>query len=111
MTIELAYRDGLTPPSAERVAKRAIVLASCVYRATLEDASKDPAAHEMHGNVLEWLDEIGVCDEFEPKEWSEIAADLGTLTMRSRMGLGWRTEGMAVLAWALRRIDLPASDE
>jgi hypothetical protein len=99
------------PPDAFRVAQRAMVLASCACRASLEASSKDRGARRMHDDLQKWVVDIGVRDEFEDCEWNSVVAPLGSLDRRTHLNLSWRTEGLVVLAWSLGRADLPPYDE
>lgn len=53
---------------------------------------------------------MGLGDEIEPDERALLATPLGGLADRQRSDAGRRTEGLAVLAWALGRYELPAYD-
>jgi Domain of unknown function (DUF4272) len=103
--------DSLEPPSAQRVARRALVLASCACRSSLEQSAADPGAVEMHKQLQSWAADVGLRDECEPPEWKAITAPLGTLSAREDIRLSWRSEGLVVLAWALQLADLPSYDE
>lgn len=97
-----------TPPEAQRVAARALVLAAVVCRSALEGGAGDPEAEAMHKRLKEWTALSDVQQEFETSERDLVAARLGTLSRRQRIDASWRSEGLVVLAWALQRASLPS---
>lgn len=99
------------PPLPQQVAARALVLAVVTARAMLEQ--EDPTApwvRKTHRSNLDWVEAVGIGEEFESEEWSVLQAPLGTLDPQSQINAVWRLEGLAVLAWALQRFDLPPDD-
>ena len=98
------------PPSPERVARRALVLSAVVCRSGIEGDSKDPNAEAFRRTVLDWLEKLELLSELEPNEAEFLKKPLGLLDRRQVMDASWRTEGLAVLTWALGRYDLPAYD-
>lgn len=104
--------ENYTPPTAERVARRAMVLAAVTARALLEQEDPtDSSVEERRTMVLDWIDQLGVSDELEPDEWKVLQRRCGTLDQQSLIDATWRFEGLAVLAWALNLIILPPHDE
>ncbi|HYE19224.1 MAG TPA: DUF4272 domain-containing protein [Tepidisphaeraceae bacterium] len=100
------------PPTTERVARRACALAAVGGRALLEqEDAADPGVERTRQAILAWVDDIGIGDELEPDEWEVLQRPLGRLTQQQAINGSWRIEGLAVLAWALRRFDLPPHDE
>lgn len=99
--------DPLEPLTAIRVARRALALASLTCRVDLEN---DPDAEDFHGHVLKWLESSTIRDELEPAEARIIAAPLRSLAPSDLVNASWRSEGLAVLAWALGQTDFPAHD-
>lgn len=100
----------LCPPTALRVAMRALVLASCACRGSLEEAPQHPIARRTWTDLQDWVDAIGIRGEFESYELEVITLPLGELSERQRIDVSWRSEGMAVLGWALQRCELPPYD-
>jgi hypothetical protein len=100
----------LISPSAARVAQRALSLAAVVCRGAIESDAGNADAEAFRASVVSWVDEVGVADELEPHEVSMLMAPLGSLTPRQLIDATWRTEGLAVLAWALGRYELPPYD-
>jgi len=97
-------------PSADQVARRALVLAAIVLRSGMEDSAGDSEAEALRVEVLRWLDTTGVAAALEPEELEILGAPLGTLTEQQQRNAGWRSEGLGVLAWALNRWELDSFD-
>ncbi len=97
-------------PSAEQVARRALALAAMVCRSGIEENAGDSEAEAFRVEVLRWLDTTGVASTLEPEELEILEAPLGTLTEQQERNLGWRAEGLGVLAWALNRWELDPFD-
>lgn len=92
--------------------RRALALVAVTGRALIEqDDPKDQTARETHAELKEWVAALGIDAEFEPDERAVLNKPLGTLTDREQIDSTWRLEGLVVLAWALKRLDLPAHDE
>jgi hypothetical protein len=102
------------PPSARRVAARAMVLAAVVRRAHLQMGRNDmaPASlNPMRDDVLAWLKGLGIAGELEPPERHFLLAPFGRVDELLVTNAAWRGEGLTVLAWALNRFALPPYDE
>ena len=100
------------PPTPTRVARRALALAALCGRALLEQEDPaDPGVDETRQRILEWVDAIGIRDELEPQEWKVLQRPLGRVEPQDAMNATWRLEGLAVLAWALNRFELPPLDQ
>lgn len=92
------------PPGAEAVARRAAILATVVARgvAEVEDAAPE----------FPYFDELGLERDAEPEELEVVRAPRGTLPQQATVDAHWRSEGLAVLAWALGELDeLPPIDQ
>jgi hypothetical protein len=105
------------PPSPERVARRALVVAALVYRSHLEVGTL-PAElglaerPELDGEgrrreLWAWLAALGLDREAEPAETAFLAARVGTLDLQAATLVAWKVHALHVLAWALGRLDLP----
>lgn len=102
--------DELMPPTADRVARRALCLSAVIARGFLEsDAPSDAEQHRA--GLLSWLEEHDLLDELEPEERALLEAPMGSLALQAVVDATWRSEGLAVLGWALGLADLPAHDE
>ena len=102
--------DDPIPPDAERVARRALVLAAVVCRGGVEGDAGNDDAESFRDGIIEWATSVGLVGEFEPAELALPRTPLGQLTERQRVDASWRVEGLAVLGWALQRCELPPYD-
>jgi Domain of unknown function (DUF4272) len=94
--------------------------ADCVYSVALGqcylacramiDGDPDPSALEMAGKILPLTQEAGVFKTYEPAEVRLLQAPWGSLPRPARVALGWAVEGVAVMAWALGKAQLPPFD-
>jgi hypothetical protein len=100
--------DELRPPSALRVARRALVLAGLSCRGLIEADAGDAGAEQLRISVRDWWDAVGAVDESEADELRILETPLGALEQREALNAGWRSEGLAVLSWALGATPLPA---
>ncbi|MGE3805411.1 MAG: DUF4272 domain-containing protein [Gemmataceae bacterium] len=98
-------------PTPARVARRALALTAVTLRAILERDKAHPEACNTYAAILCWIDDIGIGGEFEPGEWEVLQRPLGRLDNQMQINSTWRLEGLVVLAWALRRFELPPHDE
>ncbi len=100
------------PPTVNRVARRAMVLAAVSARALLEhDAEEVEEPELLRREIYEWVESLGILDELEPDEAKALQRPVGTLDERAFLDSMWRVEGLAVLAWALQLHPLPPHDE
>jgi hypothetical protein len=100
------------PPRARRVAARALALAGFVARAVLDSPGavlSTPAA--PGAGPVEWLEAAGAAGELEPAERAFLRLPTGRAGRQAVDEALWRVEGLAVLAWALNRFEVPAHDE
>jgi hypothetical protein len=100
-----------TAPTPERVARRAVALTAVTARAILEQDPANPDNIQTNKDLLTWVGEIAIDDEFEPDEWEVLQRPLGRLESRQQVNSTWRLEGLVVLAWALGRFEIPPHDE
>jgi hypothetical protein len=107
---EASADDELHPPTPERVARRALVLAAVAIRGLIESAPNDDEAKDLHARILPWLRAIGADAELEPHETRILETPLGAAPPRDIVNASWRSEGLAVLAWALGAAELPPHD-
>lgn len=98
------------PPSPQRVARRALVLASVVERGWLEEEPTE-FSEAARATLLAWLTATGLEGELEPQERALLEAPVGGAEPGLAAQATWRAEGLAVLAWALGRLALPGHDE
>ncbi len=100
----------LQPPSAQRVARRAMVLAAVACRSFSDDDPKNSEAQDLWQRLQDWIGSIDVVSELEPHEITVIDKPLGTLSNKEKIDGTWRVEGLAILAWALKLLPFPAFD-
>ncbi|AWM38517.1 hypothetical protein GobsT_33120 [Gemmata obscuriglobus] len=104
--------EGAAPPAPGRVARRALALTAVTARAILEqDDPQSETVQRTYADLLAWVGEIGIDPEFEPPEREVLHRPLGQLTGRQQADATWRLEGLVVLAWALKRYEIPPHDE
>ena len=105
----------LHPPSAKRVAARAMALAAVSARGLMElNASEQDAGNrleESRKQAITWCAQIGVDGELEESERLILHTPIGELNERQHLDSIWRFESLAVLLWALQQSELPAYDE
>src|SRR5262249_14388862 len=102
------------PPPSRRVAARALVLAAVVARASLEMNVRDThpvSPGPMRDQDLARLQRLGVAGQLEPGERAFLRTPIGRVDPVLVSNAAWRGEGLAVLAWGLNRLALPAYDE
>jgi hypothetical protein len=92
------------------------VLAALVARATLEQevaAGVYPAEENeaIRRRVLDWIGNSALTPELEPEESAFLSTPVGQSSPQGAINAVWRSEGLGVLLWALRRNELPRYDE
>ena len=95
------------PPTAKRVASRALVLSAVCFRGLIEDQPEVERAEELRSSAESWLESVGALEEAEPEEARILSTPLGSLSPRDALNAGWRSEGLVILAWALGNAALP----
>ncbi len=108
---DLEDDEDYPPPPLERVRDRAWVLSCVVARAFAETFDDRAEAATLQSRILTWIHDVGFDDEFEYEEREMVEADLGSLDQQTVVNGTWRSESLAVLAWALGRYEVPAHDE
>jgi hypothetical protein len=99
-----------TPPSAERVAQRALVLSAVICRSGIEDDAGNSEAETFRESIISWITRLNLDSEAERDEIALLGTPLGGLSRKSAIESGWKAEGLAVLAWALGSYELPVYD-
>lgn len=77
----------------------------------MENQEDRSFAVDLHGRVVTWIEQFGIRDELEADELAMILAPVGTLDRQQTVNGTWRSEGLAVLAWALGKFPLPRHDD
>lgn len=104
--------EEIPPPDPRRVAARCGVFAALAYRALLEKASPEDDRSGALRDLRTWVAATGEVDaELEPSERALLDAPFGAPSPRDLCDASWLVEPAAVLAWSLRRADLPAYDQ
>ena len=101
----------IDPPSALRVAERALALCAVVARAYLDEGGGDAHTEPLRAQLGTWLAELGVSHALLPRERSALERPTGRLAPREQVDASWLCEGLAVLGFSLGRLDLPAPDD
>ena len=100
------------PPTPARVAARALVLAVLADRGLTEHERPELLSPEADLAVMvNWIEESEIKEEVEADEWEILQRPIGLLDQQSTINAIWRIEGVAVLAWALGRTELPSYDQ
>ncbi len=107
-----ADEDGIgqSPPEPMRVAQRALIQSAVVCRGSIDSNPDLPVVVETHNRLRGWLEHLDLRSAMEPIEAEILSAPLGTLQRQQVNRATWAVEGLAILAWALRRFDLPGHD-
>ncbi|UJR86282.1 DUF4272 domain-containing protein [Sandaracinus amylolyticus] len=98
------------PPSADRVLRRARVLAAIAHRGLIEQDRDRDRARGVLAQIRRWIGNEGLHGELEPEERARIESDVGALGAEATVAAVWRFEGAAVLGWALGLMQLPPHD-
>jgi hypothetical protein len=89
-----------------------MVLAGLAARAYVETHRQGiPDPDRSRDEPLRWLKGVGIARELEPQERNFLGNLFGHVDATALSNGSWRAEGLAVLAWALNRLELPAYDE
>jgi len=100
-----------SPPKPLDIARRALILSGVVCRASLESYTDKDYQRETRARIQGWFDELELWPHLEPLEEKIIRAPFGKLPRRLQIQGTWFIEGLAILAWALKRSDFPAHDQ
>lgn len=100
------------PPSADKVARRAIVLSVISCRGIVEGDRANPSGGaDLAARSFDWLVQLGLEKELSDWERRILSSPFGALTDRDRVNAGWLSEAVCVLAWALGRGEMPGYEE
>lgn len=100
------------PPSADKVARRAIVLSVVSCRGFVEgDRGNPKAGADLAKRSYEWLRAIALDEEASDWERQVLTSPFGSLADRDRINASWLSEAVTVLAWSLGRIEMPGFNE
>lgn len=107
---DLDEEQDTPPPTPVEVARRALILSAVVCRANLERYTDEDYRRQAVEDIREWFDELELWPHLELREEQLLGAEFGTLPRQLGVEATWYVEGLAVLAWALRRGDFPPHD-
>lgn len=96
-------------PDPQRVARRALILATLVCRANIDNQGRD--GRDVDGRLRSWFAHLDLADELAPSEATFLQTPFGQLPAGQRISTTWQAEGLLVLAWALGRCDLLPHDQ
>lgn len=103
--------DETPPPAADRVARRLLALMAVAARGLIEPYSDQQDSDVARLDILSWLDQLEIWNEFEPDELELLHAPVGTLDPPADIDAAWKVEAVAVLAWALGLYTLSDYDQ
>jgi hypothetical protein len=104
------FDESCAPPDAIRVLRRALAMSCVICRSFIEIDEDRQFSEGLLVRMRDWIVRIGLDEEFEPSEMAMIQAPIGDLDRRDVVNGTWRSEGLLVLAWALRRHDMLPHD-
>jgi hypothetical protein len=104
---EISYQ----PPEPIDIARRALILSGVVCRASIESYTDEEYKRETADDIHEWFDELDLWPYLEPDEEQIIRSPFGEMPRGAEIQGTWYVEGLAVLAWALRRGEFPPHDQ
>jgi hypothetical protein len=87
-----------------QIAKRAIVLGTLAFRASLE-VTDHPRVLEISKQLLPWLHRIGCADELDPIEERELATPPGGLGNSEKIDVNWASEAAMFFCWMLNLVE------
>ena len=99
------------PVNAQRVVRRALVLAALSCRGSIETGAGQAEAETLRSRILDWIGLLKLEQELESSEQRVLYAHLGTLGQREVIESTWAVEGLAILGWGLNLLNLPKHDE
>jgi hypothetical protein len=100
------------PPSADKVARRAVVLSVVACRGIIDgDRTNPKEADALSKRSYNWLRAIGLEEELTDWERRILDSPFGNLTDPDRINASWLSEAVLVLAWSLGRSELPGLED
>jgi len=112
--------DEIMVPSPQGAAMRAMVLCTVVGRAYLElygpgksifQFLSRRAAEKERSMMREAIEISELEEELEPDERELLETPFGRADKSALVRAAWRAEGLALLAWALQRYEIPPYDQ
>ena len=97
----------MVPPAPSRVARRAVILYMLMMRFTFETNPNHPRSKEWTEFLPQWLDDLDLRSEVEPRDVEILTTPLGELDREQQTDARWCGEATGVLGWALERVAAP----
>ena len=91
---------------AIQVARRAILMSSLAFRASLEVTEHSRCA-EACIRLLPWLDSLGCRDEIDPIERDILSTPYHRLETEQQRDAFWAGEGAGIYLWTLGKVSVP----
>lgn len=85
----------------QQVAKRALILGTIAFRASLE-VTEHPRVVEISERLLPWLSEVECQDELDPIERELLETPLGELSDSQALDANWAGEAATLFCWMLK---------
>ena len=98
-----------TPPDAQRVYRRALVLAALSLRAITERDPEAPEIAVFRERLWNWVCQCGLESELEDHE-RELLSSRVELEPQASINAVWCVEALSVLSWALGKTEVPSYD-
>jgi hypothetical protein len=98
-------------PQPSDIGRRALILSGVVCRASLEGYTDESYVRDTAGSIIDWFDDLDLWPYVEPDEERILRSQFGQLPKPLQVCGTWFIEGLALLAWAMRRGDLPSHDQ
>jgi hypothetical protein len=100
------------PPSADKVARRALILSVIACRGIVDgDKENSDDAAKLANRSYQWLLTLGLETDFSDWERTIFNTPFGQLANQDRVNASWLSEAVVVLAWSLGKSDLPDFSE
>jgi len=98
-------------PNAQRVARRAMVLAAVARRSFSDHDPENADVQDVWQHLKDWIQSLDVDSEIESYETQILCNPFGSLSDEERLAGTWGIEGLAILAWSLGLLPFPAHDQ
>lgn len=103
--------EPVDPPVARRVAERMYAMLAVAYRGVLDINPERPNRDAYLAKLADWFWTLNVGHELEEYERHVLDQPLGALGPEEAAQISQSLEAVAVLAWSLQLIELPAHDQ
>jgi hypothetical protein len=104
-------REPVDPPVARRVAERMYAMLAVAYRGVLDINPERPNRDAYLARLADWFWTLDVGHELEEYERYVLDQPLGAVGTDEAQQLSLTLESVAVLAWSLQLVEMPAHDQ